>query len=385
MKILLVGNYPFLQSQSMDRFADMLYGGLKGAGHEVELINPRPLIGLIRPSPEGLGKWLGYIDRFVIFPERLRNAAARADVVHICDQANAIYASWLNGKPHLVTCHDMLAISSALGEIPQNPTRFTGRVYQQWILRGLKRAQHVVCVSDKTRSELLRLAAIPSDRVSVVPNALNYPYRRMGEAEAGLRLQRLGLRSDQPFLLHVGGNNWYKNRKGLLDIFSRLAEMGEFCNYRFVLAGKPMPPELLAIASSKPLSGRVYESLRPSNEDLQALYSSAKALVFPSLSEGFGWPIIEAQACGCPVFTSNRPPMTQVGGDAAVYIDPDDPAGSAGIIAGCLLGGVDRAEQGVKNAARFSKEAFVSGYLEACRVVLHGFSSERHLAVREVL
>ena len=385
MKILLVGNYPSLQSQSMDRFADMLYQGLKSAGHEVELIKPRPFIGVIRPSPEGLGKWLGYIDRFALFLPRIRATIARADIVHICDQANAIYVPLLNGKPHLVTCHDVLAIRSALGEIPQNPTSFTGRVYQQWILHGLRRAQHLVCVSEKTRSELLRLAAIPPDRASVVPNALNYPYRRMDDEEAGQRLQRLGFRADQPFLLHVGGNSWYKNRKGLLAIFSRLAEMEGFGSYRFILAGRPMTPELLAIASSASLSGRVYEIVRPTNEDLQALYSSAKALIFPSLYEGFGWPIIEAQACGCHVFTSDRPPMTQVGGDAAVYIDPDDTEGSARIIAACLAGGMDRTGEGFKNAACYSTEAFVAGYLQAYEARVQGTSKTRCPAERAIL
>ena len=73
------------------------------------------------------------------------------------------------------------------------------------------------------------------------------------------------------------------------------------------------------------LRDRVIELTNITNEDLRALYSKATALLFPSLREGFGWPIIEAQACGCPVFTSDRVPMTEVGGDAAIYLDPTDP------------------------------------------------------------
>ena len=63
MKILLIGNYPYLKSQSMDRFASLLFNGLTSWGHDVRLLKPPPLIGRLRPSPTGLGKWLGYLDR----------------------------------------------------------------------------------------------------------------------------------------------------------------------------------------------------------------------------------------------------------------------------------------------------------------------------------
>lgn len=372
MKILLIANYGLQSSQSMPRFADMLYTSLAEAGSEVQILRPSIVLGRLRPSGAGLGKWLGYVDSLLLFRLALQSVAAEADVVHICDQANAVYVPWLKGKPHLVTCHDMLAISSALGEIPQNPTRFTGRTYQRWILRGLRKAQHTVCVSEKTRTELLRLAGISQARVSVVPNALNYPYHPMSEEEASHRLRQLGVPAGHPFLLHVGGNFWYKNRGGVLAIFSRLSETLGFESYGFVIAGEALTAEQRALISGKPLCARLHEILRPTNEDLRALYSSARALVFPSLYEGFGWPIVEAQACGCPVFTSNRPPMTQVGGDAAMYVDPDDPVASAAAIAEHLGEVQERIEAGMINAASFSKDALVRGYMEAYKMVMGG-------------
>ncbi|MBC8009252.1 MAG: glycosyltransferase, partial [Burkholderiales bacterium] len=66
---------------------------------------------------------------------------------------------------------------------------------------------------------------------------------------------------------------------------------------------------------------------------LEALYNLAEGLLFPSLAEGFGWPVAEAQACGCPVFASERAPITEVGGSHAVYFDPVDPPAAARIIA----------------------------------------------------
>jgi glycosyltransferase involved in cell wall biosynthesis len=111
------------------------------------------------------------------------------------------------------------------------------------------------------------------------------------------------------------------------------------------------------------LSDRVRVLFNVEAEDLCGLYSGASALLFPSLCEGFGWPIIEAQACGCPVFTSNRPPMTEVGGDGAVYIDPEDPIEAAKIILENLPHAEGMREAGFANLRRFSTDQMVDGYL----------------------
>merc|ERR1711912_68703 len=99
-------------------------------------------------------------------------------------------------------------------------------------------------------------------------------------------------------------------------------------------------------------------------------YSSATALLFPSLQEGFGWPIIEAQACGCPVFTSNRPPMTEVGGEAALYINPNNPETAAKKIASILPRLADFKEKSILNAQRFTTEKMLSSYSQVYRKVI---------------
>lgn len=91
MKILLIGNYENLRQQSMQRFAEMLRAGLTAAGHEVRLVRPPVWLGRLRRGETGLGKWIGYIDRFLLYPPLLRRQIRWADVVHICDQANAVY------------------------------------------------------------------------------------------------------------------------------------------------------------------------------------------------------------------------------------------------------------------------------------------------------
>lgn len=368
MKVLIVGNYPLGYQQSMHRYVELLVQELKIADVDVHLIRPEPIFGRLKRGDGGLAKWLGYMDRFLLFPPLLRWRARNFDVVHIADQGNGMYASMLGNKPSVVTCHDMLAIRSALGEVPENPTRFTGRILQRWTLRGLKRATHVVCVSEQTQREWLRIGSPALGGTSVVPNALNYPYRPMDQAERRVRLDRLGV-GDAPYVLHVGSNTWYKNRPGLARIFDALVQQDAFRGFRLVIAGKSLKTDLANWLQAQGHGASLIQTGSADNEDLRALYSGAGLLLFPSLQEGFGWPIVEAQACGCLVATTNRAPMTEVGGQGAIYFDVSDPKGAAATIAGAwgdrnlLIG------QGITNAAHYTTEAMVAGFIDVYRRV----------------
>lgn len=359
----------------MQLFAELMLRDLAAAGHDVRLVRPPVVLGRLRKGETGLAKWIGYLDRFLLYPLLLRWQIRGVDVVHICDHVNAVYIPHLRGKPHVITCHDMLAIRSALGEIPDNPTRWSGRIYQRWILKNLCKAQMVICVSRQTQEEIKRITGLDSSRVMMVPNALNYPYRPMDSKEARPRLQALGLDVARPFFLHVGGNQWYKNRAGVLRIFAELIKMPEYRNHYLVMAGKPWTYELRQLARSLALEKHVLELVGAENGDLCALYSMAAALLFPSLHEGFGWPIIEAQACGCPVITTNRPPMTDVGGEAAIYIDPSDTAGAISNIAEGLGDRERRRVQGLENAANYSPEAMIGSYVDLYKIAELGHPS----------
>jgi len=130
------------------------------------------------------------------------------------------------------------------------------------------------------------------------------------------------------FYLNVGGGQWYKNRPGLLKIFAEIRRQ-QSPPPLLVMIGKALSDADARLADELGVKAHVRFFSNVSNEDLAAFYSSARGLIFPSWDEGFGWPIAEAQACGCPVFTSNRAPMTEVGGSAAVYFDPANPVEAA--------------------------------------------------------
>lgn len=376
MKIVLVGNYAHDRQESMLRFAAALESGLARAGVAVEMIRPEPLFGRLRPSAGGFGKWLGYLDKFVVFPFALRKKIAhrRDVVVHICDHSNAPYTRHLRRVPHVVTCNDLLAIRSALGEFPQNPTSWTGRILQRWIANGLLRANRLACISEATRRDLLRVLRIDGRRATVIHMGQNHPYRPMPRDEAAMRLEKLraGLPSRR-FILHVGGNQFYKNRLGVLCIHARLRAMRRDAP-ALVLVGPPVAEEMKTLLAEDVI---VFSDV--GNEDLCALYSTAELLLFPSIAEGFGWPIAEAMACGCRVVTTGCAPMTEVGGDAAIYLNPvDESEGWTGHAATKVSQTLDQdavkrdalIRAGSEQARKFATDGMIEKYLLLYREAL---------------
>jgi glycosyltransferase involved in cell wall biosynthesis len=370
MKILVIGNYQPDAIQSMDRFASMLEIYLTKFGHEVRVIRPIPYFGRLGLSSQLLKKWLGYIDKLILFPSQLRQALSWADVVHICDHGNAVCTKYLANIPHVVTCHDLLAVRSGLGEFPEYKTGWSGKQLQQMMMRGLNQAQKVVCVSQETRSDVLRLSSLSESAVCCISMGLNYPYTPMTTIEAKQRLEALGVPPDCQFILHVGGNFWYKNRLGVLEIFYHLMLKLKERDFYLVMAGKPMTEEMHQFINMHNMTQKIIELVNIDNENLRSLYSSATALLFPSLYEGFGWPIIEAQACGCPVFTSNRLPMNDVGGDAAIYIEPDKPEKAAEKIIDYFPRLEEYKIKGFVNCQRFQVETMISQYIENYQQVI---------------
>ena len=368
--VLLIGNYPPDNQQSMHRFAMMMLDGLAAAGVPAELIRPQPFFGRFRYAGSFIAKWLAYVDKFVLFRWQLRRKLKTLPaLVHICDHSNAMYARHIRGVPVVATCHDLLAVRGALGEQTDCPASFTGKLLQRWIVSGLKAATAISCVSQATLADARRLVAgrDGKPRLEMISLGLNYPYRELSPEEARARLAEYSVfMSDTPFVLHVGSNLRRKNREGVLRIFARCKDQW---SGSLVFAGEPLSDMLRSLARQLSILDRVVEISDAPSELLEALYSCATALLFPSTFEGFGWPIAEAHACGCPVICTNREPMTEVAGHAALTQDIEDEAG----FAGALLRLTDAAERkhwsalGLENAQRFSSSSMIAKYRELYR------------------
>lgn len=374
MKVLLVSNYGPDCQTSMLAFKLVLERELPRLGCEVRVIAPQR-IALRVPASSRLWKWLGYVDKFILFLPRLAMNLGWADVVHVCDHSNAMYVPRLKGKPNLITCHDVIAIQAALGMVPGWHVGRSGRLFQDLISKGLAQADLIACVSDLTRRDLLTLKLAEARKVVTVLNGLNDHFLPVPPEEAQGLIARFGLSVSDRFLIHVGYDLPRKNRLVVLQAFIALQERAAAAGNqapvdKLLFVGPELVPEMAETAQRHGVADRVTVIRNISHEELRALYSVATALLFPSLQEGFGWPVIEAQACGCPVFTSNLPPLNEIGGEGAMYVDPHDPAAIAASIeqAAPRLGEMRRL--GLENATHYTSEHMASNYVAAYRQVI---------------
>ena len=187
------------------------------------------------------------------------------------------------------------------------------------------------------------------------------PSYSSGLTSPGLRRAELTTTLSAPFLFGIGGAQWYKNRSGLFHIFGELAQRSITAPV-LLYVGPSLDREQNELVARYKLGDRFVHAPNLTNEELRAAYSLAEGLIFPSWEEGFGWPIAEAQACGCPVFTSNRAPMTEVGGEAAVYFDPNAPVEAAALIARSLESTAPLRAAGLSHASRWNCEHMLDAY-----------------------
>jgi len=385
MKMVMFCHPSFTKSQSMPRFVDMLKSSFEARGNTVALWSPKAQ--LFNWFPRGrYSKWGGYIDQYLLFPLRVRKALRRvpADTLFVfCDQALGPWVPLVSDRPHVVHVHDLLALRSALGNVPENPTGLTGRIYQRYIRRGFRRARHFICISKKTSEDLRQFGTLSGSTVEVVYNGLNYPYAPMTRQDSGRVLREAGL-PDAPaggMLLHVGGGQWYKNLRGVVALYARYAARNRDPMPLWCISPEPDRAVKRALVAVRQ-NGRVLFFHGLEAKTMQAVYSSARALLFPSLAEGFGWPLVEAQACGCPVITTDEPPMNEVAGDAAYllprlrsYAEVDEWASNGATVLQTLLAEdagqqMRRAERGRAWVRRFDADKAIEGYLAIYKRVL---------------
>ena len=369
--VVLAGNLTDDRLPSMERYARLLHKGLSERGIKVVLATPHAWLGKLPKLPIKLAKTAGYIDKYVLFPLLLRWRLQGIRhhglvVVHVTDQGNGLYLPWLRGLPLVVTNHDLLAIRATLGEFPQSP-RLTSKGWGQRAIRhALRMADSVVCVSGQSLDDGRRLLDSGRQQFFLVPNALDPKYLCDEPAARPADLP-------QSYVLHVGSSSWYKNRSAVLRIHAAMRHQDPE-SPALVLIGEQLNPQESRVANELGLSGQLIVRERPSDDYVMATYGAAKALIFPSIAEGFGWPLLEAMAAGCPVFTSDRAPMTEVGGSVAEYFDPDAPAIAAARILQCLAQGDEwrksKAEAGKQWATTFTVPRFIDSMIEVYAATL---------------
>ncbi|MEJ5961347.1 glycosyltransferase family 4 protein [Pedobacter immunditicola] len=375
LHFILLANYLPDRQESMARYALNLRDSLHNEQVQAEIWYPTVFFGTFSKNTHaGVGKWLTYLDKYLLFPVQLwlklklnRGYAQELTFFHICDHSNSPYLSLLPANRSGITCHDVLAIRGAAGfKDTHCESSATGKILQRWILTHLSRAKILSAVSQFTMKQLLELSKNrqpDNARWRVIPNSFNECFFPMEAAASAVLLANYGIGEGEPFLLTVGSAEPRKNRKLLLDMAHCLT--GQWAGL-ICYAGQPLDPSLLNYAEKLGLRNRVINIVEPDHRALVALYSACTAFVFPSFAEGFGWPLIEAQACGAPVIASSKAPMPEITNGAALYADPYAPADFADAFLKLMEAGQRERliALGFENCKRFDRGLVVREFID---------------------
>jgi glycosyltransferase involved in cell wall biosynthesis len=265
------------------------------------------------------------------YPHVLPHRARGADVLHCPSYRGPIRSR----TPLVVTVHDL-----AVFRLPEAFPPWT-RAYSRAVVPRVARAARIVsAVSEFTASELETLLRVPRERIRVVPNAAAEAFVEGGPRENG------------DYVLAVGTLEPRKNLARAIEAAQRLG---------LELRAAGMPGWGGVEAAGRGVSWLGFAS----DDDLARLYRGALCVVYPSLYEGFGIPVLEAMACGAPVVTSRGGATEEVAGGAAVLVDPRDVASIAGGIEEAIARREELRAAGLRRARDYSWDVSAKLLLDA--------------------
>jgi glycosyltransferase involved in cell wall biosynthesis len=252
--------------------------------------------------------------KYLVYPLIVKSQVKKGNVKHITSQDLAYLLELMKLEKTIVTCHDLI------------PWVYDNNRLPTWKLnmRGLKKADRIITVSEYSKSEIIKYVGYPEDQITVIPNAVdhnNYCVRRDREV-----IKKLGILDTQKIILYVGSEQPRKNIPFLLKAISELKK--KLPEIILLKIGTPQVPgareKLIKLIETLGIEKEVVFVGYVSENELPKYYNAADLFVFPSLYEGFGLPPLEAMACGTPVITSNFTSLPEVVGDSAITIDPYD-------------------------------------------------------------
>ncbi len=348
---------------SMEIYADNLGEGLR------LLDNSRFVINEYQPK---ISSWMQIIPkrldlriraaRYFVYP--LQAKERQGTINHIIDHSYAHLIKVLDPKQTIITVHDMIPQLAWKGIIPgltypHNP------ILNKLSLSFLKEARAVIAVSNSTKSDLINYCGLQEEQITVIHNGLNTIFRPLSEESRISVRQNFRFPDCDTNIILITGNQSYKNHFTSLRVVERLQSM---CQKPIQLVSLGANNEELDYYLAKVnLINPLIRLFGINNQQMVDLYNSIDCLLFPSWYEGFGWPPLEAMACGTPVVTSNVASLPEIVGDAALMAAPDDVENLAKAVQVMLDDRNRRREfidRGLKNSTRFTWEHCASEVMD---------------------
>ncbi len=275
--------------------------------------------------------------------------------------------------PRLVTCHDLIPLRFPEHYLTVHDGFAPGR--RRLDFRRYHGADHVIAVSRATADDLQRLLGLPSSKLSVVYNGVDVErWRQQAGGEPGAMLARFAI-AQGGYLIYAGGADHRKNAEGMFQALSIARRDRQARELVLAWAGPLRPPErerLVKLAAAFGVERAVRFLGYVSDAELAMLYGNALCQLFVSRAEGFGYPLIEAMATGCPCVTSNGSSLGEIAGDAAHTVDPERPEQIAQAILSLARDASERrqlGDRGRRRAAEFGLERCAKETLEVYRAV----------------
>ncbi len=219
----------------------------------------------------------------------------------------------------LLTVHDL-----SFARVPSAASPPLKSYLDAFVPPSVAAADHILADSAATKADLVELYGAPEDKITVLYCGVNSRFKPVDAAESQQSLRRKYGLGDVAYVLSVGAVHPRKNYGRVIEAISALRGAGRDLHYVIAGGSGGLGAEMRRTIDRAGMDDRVHLPGRVDEADLPALYSGARMLAMPSLYEGFGLPVLEAMACGTPVITSDRSSLPEVGGSAALLVDPYD-------------------------------------------------------------
>jgi glycosyltransferase involved in cell wall biosynthesis len=367
-----------LDSPSIIQYADNIAGNLRAYRPDIGVVDTRPPSAARVPFGR-IGRGIAtQAIRFGWYPLHVRGLSA--DIFHITDHVHSHLVHQLPADRTVITCHDLTPIvhPENIASTSLLPS-LTRRLFRT-SLSAMHLAGCVIAVSENTKKDILKYSNCAEERIRVVYHGIEPAFNEQADHDAVIAFRRKFATNGSYLLLHVGLTTPYKNVESVLRVLHALnTKMG--LAVRFIKVGQEFTTSQQQLIRDLGLKDSVIHLGKLPAADLIVAYHACDALLFPSIYEGFGWPPLEAMACGTPVVSSKAGSIPEIAGDAAILHEPLDVRGMAESVAALFVNQDLRKRHiagGLRRAKQFTWErsiaALASAYEEVARLTLSSHS-----------